>query len=66
MENHKHKIPITAAQIIQFTGHVTFINILCSTIHFGKGWGGSPDVGFGGSKKIQSKGAFWTVLAEGW
>jgi len=39
MENHKHGIPITAAQIIQFKGHVTFINVMCSTIRFGKGGG---------------------------
>lgn len=72
MENHKHRIPITTAQVIQFTGHMTFIKVVCSTI--GIGMGGvaavvvveSADVGFGGSKKIQSKGAFWTVLVEGW
>jgi len=65
MENHKHRIPITDAQIIQFIGHATFINVVCSTIHLRKG-GGSADWGFGWSKKIHSKGAFWTVLVEGW
>jgi hypothetical protein len=64
MDNHKHRIPITAAQIIQFTRHVTFINTVCSTIRFGGE--GSADVGFGGSKKKQSKGAFWTILVKGW
>ena len=67
MENHKHRIPITTAQVIQFTGHMTFINVVCSTIGFGKGGREeSADVGFRGPKKIQSKGAFRTVLVERW
>jgi hypothetical protein len=63
MENHKHRIKFTAAQIIQFTGHMTFINVVCSTTCFGEG--GGADVGFGGPKKVQSKRAFCTLLVQG-
>lgn len=61
MENHKHRIPITAAQIIQFTGHVTCIDVMCSTIHFGKlgwGWGRVQMWGLEGLKRYSPKELF--------
>jgi hypothetical protein len=52
MENHKHRIPITIAQIIQFRGHTAFMNVLCCS---GGRKGRGADAGFGGPAEDSPK-----------